>query len=66
MQPVAVGLHHCREHGCATDAVPPVSSKLVLILPTSEGGQAESTHLVLFKGMTGAQTQDPKILSQPS
>ena len=38
-------LHHCWERGCATDAVPLVTSKLVLVLPTSEG-QADSTHLV--------------------
>ena len=43
----------------------PVFSRLVLILPTSEGWQAELTHLVLFNGMKGAQTQDPKILSWP-
>ena len=30
-------MHHFWEHGCAADAVPPVSSKLVLILLTSEG-----------------------------
>ena len=56
--------HHCWERGCATDAVSPVSSKLVLILPTSEGWQAESTHMVLSNGTTGAQTQDRKIFSQ--
>ena len=56
-------LHHCWKHGCAVDALPPVFSKLVLVLPTSEGWQAESTHLVLRNDTTGAQTQDPKILS---
>ena len=48
------------------DAVLHVSSKLVLILPTSGGWEAELTYLVQFIGMTGARTQDPKILSQPS
>jgi len=33
----ACWLHHCWERGCAADAVPPVSSELVLILPNTEG-----------------------------
>ena len=55
----------CCLHGCAADAVPPVYSKMVLIFPTSEGWQAESTHLVLFNGTIVAQTQNPNILNQP-
>ena len=30
-------LHHCWERSCAADAVPPVATKLVLVLLTSEG-----------------------------
>ena len=58
-------LHHYWKCGCAADAVPPVTSKLVLILQTSEGWQAESTHQFLFQGRTGAQTQHHGILRQP-
>ena len=39
--------------------------KLVFILPTSEGWQTKSTHLVLFNVRAGAQTQDHKIFRQP-
>ena len=36
-------------HGFAADAMPPLPSKLELILPTSEAWQARSTHLVLIQ-----------------
>jgi len=58
-------LHYCWECSCAADAVPSIPSMLVLILSTLEGWQADSTHLVLFNNMTGAQTQDAKTLNQP-
>ena len=63
IQPVAAG---CIIAGSlAVPLMPPLPVQLVLILQTSEGWQAESTHLVLFNGETGARTQDPKILNQP-
>ena len=43
----------------------PITNKLILILPTSEEWQAESTHLVLIQRLKEALTQDPKTLSQP-
>ena len=58
-------LHHFLEMQLCRRCSVPVTSKLVLILSTLEGWQAESTQLVLFQWVKGAQTKDPKILSQP-
>ena len=40
-------------------------NKLVLILPTTEGWQAESTHLVLIQRKSRIWTQDPRIPNPP-
>jgi len=43
----------------------PYTSTLVLISPTSEGRKAESTTPGVNSVVNGAQTQEPKIPSQP-